>query len=130
MVMYRKMTAHGLNAKGPCTHRRRTDCLPSTIIYFPVYIYLYLFYVWTEQVSELCASMLVRTNFKIVCGCVAHFLFYKTCDHTCTKTGVWVTTRQLSKCEQKSGLASKNTNPLTSLARGVSPLIDPFCSFG
>jgi hypothetical protein len=35
--------------------------------------------------------------------------------------GVWITTRQLAKCEQNSGLASKNTSPLASLV-SFSPL--------
>jgi hypothetical protein len=34
-------------------------------------------YVWTEQASELCVSMRVCLNFKIVCAHVEHFyLFY------------------------------------------------------
>jgi hypothetical protein len=42
--------------------------------------------------------------------------------HTHTHTPeVRITTRQLTKCEWNSGLASKNTNPLASLAR-VFPL--------
>jgi hypothetical protein len=41
-------------------------------------------------------------------------------------TCVWVTTHQVAKCQLSSGLASKNTNPLTTLARFVSPLTDPF----
>jgi hypothetical protein len=41
-------------------------------------------------------------------------------------TRVWMTTRQLTKCEYNSRLASKNLNPLASLARVLSPLTDPF----
>jgi hypothetical protein len=38
-----------------------------------------IFYVWTEQASELCASMCVCLNFKMMCGCgcVEEFLFIK-----------------------------------------------------
>jgi hypothetical protein len=34
--------------------------------------------------------------------------------------GVWITTRQLTKCELNSGLASQNINPLASVARFFS----------
>jgi hypothetical protein len=40
----------------------------------------------------------------------------------------WIN-RQLAKCEWNSGLASKNTNPLASLARVFSPLNDLFLVF-
>jgi hypothetical protein len=43
---------------------------------------------------------------------------------------VQITTRQLAKCEKNLGLASKNTNPLTSLVRVYFPLTDPFYIFG
>jgi hypothetical protein len=43
--------------------------------------------------------------------------------------GVRITTRQLTKYEQTSGLVSNNTNPLTSQARVSSPLTDPFYIF-
>jgi hypothetical protein len=38
-----------------------------------------------EQASELCASMRVCMNFKMVCGCrcVKELLFYKTCVIMC-----------------------------------------------
>jgi hypothetical protein len=35
--------------------------------------------------------------------------------------GVRIITRQLAKCEWISGMVSKNTNPLASLARDFSP---------
>jgi hypothetical protein len=41
------------------------------------------------------------------------------------ETGARITTRQFAKYEYNSGLASKNTNPLASLA-----LTDSFCIFG
>jgi hypothetical protein len=34
----------------------------------------------------------------------------------------YITTRQLAKCENFSGLANKNTNPFASLARVIFPL--------
>jgi hypothetical protein len=43
---------------------------------------------------------------------------------------VWITTRQLAKCEKKSELVSKNTNVLASLASVFSPFTEPFCIFG
>jgi hypothetical protein len=46
----------------------------------------------------------------------------------CT-TGVQMTTRQLAKCEWKSGLASKITDPLASLAMFFSPSHLPFLYF-
>jgi hypothetical protein len=39
---------------------------------------------------------------------------------------VRITTRQLAKCEWNSGLASKNTNPLASLARDLFPYLSVF----
>jgi hypothetical protein len=44
--------------------------------------------------------------------------------------GVRITTRQLAKCEWNSGLASKNTNPLATMASCFFPLTDLFYIFG
>jgi hypothetical protein len=44
--------------------------------------------------------------------------------------GMWIITRQLTKCEWNSGLASKNTNPLANLASFFPHLTYAFCIFG